>query len=98
MTADQILRLLSGVRSRGDRRWTALCPAHEDRIPSLTMREIYDRILVFCWAGCAVSEICAAIGITLADLYHDRRGKPDPCISHRRRAADGLERWRQEEI
>src|SRR5262249_33750367 len=33
MTADQILRLLSGVRSRGDRRWTALCPAHEDRVP-----------------------------------------------------------------
>ena len=91
MRADQILRMLSGVRFRCGGRWTALCPAHEDHSPSLSVRRVRDRVLLHCMAGCAVEDVCAAIGITLADLYHDQRQKPDPLVLRRRRAAYGLE-------
>jgi hypothetical protein len=97
--AQRLLPLLSGVRQRGADRWIARCPAHEDHSPSLTIRQTHDRVLLYCWAGCKAVDICAAIGLTLADLYHDRRGSsPDPALLRRRRAAEGLECWRQAEI
>jgi hypothetical protein len=95
---DRILSRLSGVRDRGGRRWISRCPAHDDHSPSLTICQLHDRFLIHCHAGCVVADVCAAIGITLADLYHDRRHKPDPLVLRRRNAADKLECWRQEEI
>ena len=38
----QILDRLRGVRKIGDRKWTARCPAHDDRSPSLSIRECDD--------------------------------------------------------
>src|SRR5262245_34571439 len=57
--AETIITMLSQVRSAGTDRWTARCPAHEDRSPSLTIRQTHDRILIHCWAGCTAAEICA---------------------------------------
>ena len=49
--------------------WSARCPAHEDRRPSLSVTEGDDgRALVRCHAGCTVDAICEAIGLRLADL------------------------------
>src|SRR5262249_15323464 len=95
-TADRILALLSGVRPRGSERWTARCPAHDDANPSLTIRQTNDRLLLFCWAGCLVADICSAIGITVADLFNDRRHHQpiNPLLSRRLRAAENLENWR----
>jgi hypothetical protein len=61
---------------RGQRhKFTALCPAHEDRSPSLTVSEGGDgRALVHCFAGCPVEEIIAALGLTWRDLFDE----PDP--------------------
>ena len=36
--ADRLLALMPGVRRIGDDRWTARCPAHDDRSPSLSIR------------------------------------------------------------
>jgi len=96
--AERILPLLSGVRSRSDNRWLAFCPAHEDKNPSLSLLQTHDRLLMYCWAGCRVVDICAAIGIGLLELFHNRHARPDPCVLRRRRAADALESWRQTEI
>jgi hypothetical protein len=98
MTTDGMLRLLSAVRSRGADRWIARCPAHEDRSPSLTIRRTADRWLIRCWAGCPAEEIVAAIGLSLADLYHLRYRRRDPLANRRRRASEGLESWRRLEI
>ena len=52
--------------------WMALCPAHDDRRPSLSICEGDDgRALVHCHAGCSVDAICAAVGLRLADLMAD---------------------------
>lgn len=73
MSADILLSKLEGVRDRGHGRWMARCPAHDDRSPSLSIRETDDgTILIRCWAGCGAAEIVAAVGLTLADLFPRR--------------------------
>jgi hypothetical protein len=53
--------------------WTARCPAHDDRDPSLTISEGADgRTLLKCFGGCQTNSICAKVGLTLADLFADK--------------------------
>lgn len=73
MTAAAILDRLHGVRETGPGRWIARCPAHEDRSPSLSLKEAEDgKLLVKCFGGCAAGDVVAAVGLTLADLFPDR--------------------------
>lgn len=75
MTADVLLSRLDRVRRVGDRRWVARCPAHEDRSPSLSIRETDDgRVLVHDFGGCAVEQVLGAIGMELTDLYPEKSG------------------------
>lgn len=48
--------------------WMALCPAHADKNPSLSINEKDGKILLYCHAGCDVKDILAAIGMTFSDL------------------------------
>lgn len=51
MNAESLARALGGRRS--GRTWLACCPAHDDRDPSLAIRDGDDgRVLVHCHAGC----------------------------------------------
>src|SRR5262249_51291378 len=64
-----------------------------------SIRQVNDRVLMHCHAGCTAANICAAIGATLADLYDDmRRSRPNPMVDRRRLATQGLENWRQMEL
>jgi len=65
-TAD-LLSLLKGVKQEGNQ-WKALCPSHNDHEPSLSVKEADGKILIYCHAGCAVSDIVASLGFTMADL------------------------------
>ena len=72
---DYILSQLESVRKSG-KGYTASCPAHDDRIPSLSVTQADDgRILLCCHAGCCTKDICAALGISLGDLFPDSRVK-----------------------
>jgi len=94
-----LLSRLSTVRSRGADRWSAKCPAHDDRSPSLAIRYVGGRTLLKCFAGCTAAEIVAALDLTLADLYDkSRHSKVNPAADRRRLAAQGLEKWRQAEL
>ena len=68
MSPEAFLARLSGVRRNGTG-WQALCPAHEDRNPSLSVTAHEGKILLFCHAGCSVEAICAALGISVRDLF-----------------------------
>lgn len=73
MTASALLGKLDGVRKTGPDRWVALCPNHEDRSPSLAVRETADGlVLVHCFAGCSALDVLAAVGLTFSDIYPDR--------------------------
>ena len=65
------------VKSAGPEQWKALCPAHEDRNPSLSIGWKDGRILLFCHGGCSTEAICKAMRIRMKDLSgrNDRLGK-----------------------
>ena len=49
--------------------WTARCPAHDDRRPSLSISESADgRVLLHCFAGCRVKAVVKALGFSMSDL------------------------------
>jgi hypothetical protein len=88
---DNLLQHFDKVRRTGPGTYLACCSAHEDRGPSLSIRERDDGvILLHCFAGCAVHDILAAVGLTMADLFPEPLGSR---ISGERRpfmAADAL--------
>jgi len=60
MTAEAIAKALGGRKAGGG--WTARCPAHDDRTPSLSIREADDnKVLVHCHAGCDQERVIAAL-------------------------------------
>jgi hypothetical protein len=66
---DFVLSRLKNVKRSGDG-YQASCPCHNDQSPSLSISEGSDgRVLLKCFAGCAVDDIVRAIGLTLADLF-----------------------------
>jgi hypothetical protein len=71
---EKVLDRLRGAR-RYDGSWKALCPAHEDREPSLSVTEGDDgRALLKCFAGCATEDIVAELGLEMKDLFERRNG------------------------
>ena len=74
MTVGALLAKLAGVWRNGSG-WQALCPAHADHYPSLSVRENNGKILIHCFAGCTVEAICAALKIKISDLF------PEPGVS-----------------
>lgn len=68
--AQKILDRVAGTRQVGAGRWIARCPAHEDKSPSLSIRENEDgRILLHDFGGCPTSDVLAAIGLQFSDLF-----------------------------
>jgi hypothetical protein len=75
VSAEQLLSRCEKVRATGNGNWIARCPAHDDKTPSMTVREVNDgRILVHCFAGCSVDEIVGAVGLELDALF------PPKCV------------------
>lgn len=89
LSSQRLLDLLTEVRATGANRWLARCPAHDDRSPSLSIREANDgRVLVHCFAGCPICDVLSAVGLNLRDLYPDHHR-----VVHRRRPTPAGERW-----
>jgi hypothetical protein len=77
---DRLLARLEAVHQVGPGRWIARCPAHEDRRPSLSVRETADGcVLVYDFAGCGAADVLGAVELDFADLYPEglRRGPRD---------------------
>jgi hypothetical protein len=72
-TVDVLLSRLDRVKRTGSGTWSTRCPAHDDRGPSLAVRELDDgRILVHCFAGCDVHNVLAAVDLDISDLFPQR--------------------------
>lgn len=86
MSAAKLLSRLEGVRQTGPGRWITRCPAHDDRHPSLAIRELDDgTVLVHCHAACETRSVLNSVGLDFEDLYpstrrsdHRRRGERRP--------------------
>lgn len=89
---ETLLARLEGVRGNpNEHQWAARCPAHRDRSPSLSIRELDDEtLLIHCHAGCSIESILASIGLELTDLF-----PPKPEIRKSTRYALSLQELRQ---
>lgn len=69
MKVGDFLKLLQGVKACG-KGWQARCPAHDDETASLSVAQGDDgRILIHCFAGCTIDEVCTTMGIKTKDLF-----------------------------
>lgn len=70
MEIKKILDHFKGVTRKG-KGYMALCPAHNDHHPSLSIGFTEDgqRVLIHCFAGCATKDILKEAGLTMSDLY-----------------------------
>ena len=80
----------------------ARCPAHEDKVRSLSIKPGSDgRALFRCHAGCTVEEIVTAAGLTMSDLFAPQLevvSSGEPVAVYDYHAADGslayiVKRW-----
>ena len=100
MNAEIIAKALGGCRAGAG--WVAHCPPHDDRTPSLSVRDFTDgKVLVRCHAGCDQERVIAALrernlwtGFRLNSL---RAARPiverQPEDNDVRRSKDGLAIW-----
>jgi putative DNA primase/helicase len=70
MNVEALLARLKRVRRNGSG-WQALCPAHADKNPSLSIDVRNDKILVHCHAGCSQVAVLAALKIETHELFLD---------------------------
>jgi hypothetical protein len=80
MTAADLLARLDGAK-RTAKGWSARCPSHADRTPSLHIREGARGLLLYCFSGCSVEDVCGALDLTVAELFFDA---PDATSLHTR--------------
>jgi len=95
MTHEDILPKLSDVRRSGSG-WIARCPAHDDRIPSLSLRITESgRLLAHCFAGCAFDEIREALGL-IGDRFSPspRKEETGPTLEQLEAQAKGVRIWK----
>lgn len=77
MKLDVLLSRLDKVRSSSSDAWTACCPAHPDKNPSLAIRLVGDRLLIHCFAGCDPDSIVTAVGMDIKDLFPESIDRVD---------------------
>ena len=68
-----LLERLEGVRQTRAGEWIARCPAHGDKRPSLSVRELDDgRTLLHCFASCTAEEVLNAVGLDYSALFPEQ--------------------------
>lgn len=99
-TVSEVLSRLDRVRPTR-RGWSARCPAHPDRSPSLSIAPRADGgVLLHCFATCQRREILAAVGLEDKGERSARLDDREPvsvhalalCLARRQRWADPLVR------
>ncbi len=94
---DQLLDKLDGVRQKPNGGWTARCPAHEDKVSSLSI-DVAEKVLLHCFTGCKADDILAAVGMKFSDFHEEEHrtipfqqptGKQAPSIIYQHRDMTG---------
>lgn len=70
-----VIGRLRGVVRSGDG-FMALCPAHADTNPSLSIRKENGKVLLKCFAGCTTEAICAALNLEVRELFDGAVRRP----------------------
>lgn len=91
MSAQDIVARLDHCRETSPGEWMARCPAHDDKSPSLSVKDAGGgRTLIHCFAGCGAIEILGAVGLDTSDLYPPMDKNHQSAIKRRERSVDEL--------
>lgn len=93
MSVENLLSRLEKVKRVGNGVWQACCPAHDDRSPSLRIRECEDgKILLKCFAECGAADILGAVGLEFDALFPEKleNGKRERSPFSHREALNAL--------
>lgn len=77
--AEQIAMSLDKHRCNGPGNFTACCPAHDDKNPSLAITDVDGTTLLYCFAGCSQSDVIEALrakGLWPDEKKHDADNGP----------------------
>lgn len=97
MIADDFIARLDKHRKAGERSWSARCPAHADKGPSLKVTDVDGKLLIKCFAGCTAAEVVAAMGLNLSDLFPPRDER-EAAVYRRERFYKGTLKDMQQEV
>lgn len=89
MNLEQFASLLDGARRTENGGYAFRCPAHDDKNRSAWCgygKQNDGFIVLTCHAGCTPHEICAALGIRVADLMPAKAGHKSLSFMERQRA------------
>ena len=76
MSIEVLMSRLDGVKETGPGKYLSRCPAHDDKSPSLAIKDGDDgRVLIHCFAGCETENVLSAIGMTFSDIMPERIGQ-----------------------
>lgn len=75
MNIDVLLSMLENVRPTGYNKWIACCPAHKSKSKASLAIKVGDgdTVLIYCHGGCPTTDIVAAVGLELSDLFPPRQ-------------------------
>lgn len=77
MNTNYVLSKFKNKKDMGGGRYQALCPAHDDHDPSLSITVKHDIILLRCHAGCPTDNVRSKAGLKWSDLFDNQHfGKP----------------------
>ena len=68
MFLNEILERFENVKPQG-KGFMVRCPAHDDRINSLSIKQRGNKILLKCHAGCDTESILGILGLSMSDLF-----------------------------
>jgi hypothetical protein len=77
MSISNLLNKLNKVKSNGNGSWMACCPAHDDKTPSLSIKDNSDgRLMLRCFSGCETIDVLNSIGLDWDDVMPPKQEKP----------------------
>lgn len=84
-----LLNRLHKVKKTGNGQYIACCPAHDDKSPSLAVRQLDDgKILLRCFSGCDANAIVSAVDLSLSDLF-----PPSDNFGYAKQKRSGFSAW-----
>lgn len=74
MKIEEFLSYLKNVKRVRENEYMALCPAHNDKKPSLSvgLSENKNQILLHCYAGCSADDVLNTVGLKKKDLFNNK--------------------------
>ena len=88
---ERLLVALTKVKKTGKSSYLACCPAHDDKSPSLSIRQLDDgKILLHCFSGCSFDDVVQAAGVDMATLFPAKTPSGVPIFKRAFNASDVL--------